>query len=547
MSDNYADETLPLFKLLKTEAFRFIVVRYNHYAMVNRLKEDLQKRFPTRKLLTIDARKTTYTDILQVYYDLGEGFLLVENFEEVLKNPELYAGLNQRRDKLAQYPIAFIALTAFSSSELYTRQIMEKMPDWWSFRSLVLDLVTELSAIGDDNFAIRNLQSPIEEVSTLGGKTKEEKEKELARLLSVVTSTPETETALLRNVYEQIGEIQEDLAVYPEAEKFYLKAKELTLVDDIGSLGLIYLKIGRLYFNQKKYKQAEQNLLIAKELYEQNKTTLPKELARVYHNLGNLYYKQSKYQQAETHLVKAKELKEKDPTILPKDLAITYGNLGYLFNNQGSYAQAEINLLKSKELFEQDKTTPPKVLAKAYGNLGLLYISQRKYAQAETYYLIAKDLFEKDQTTLLEDLATFYNNLGLLYIKQGKYQQSEAYYLVSKELKEKDPTILPKDLATVYSNLGVLYVKQGNYEQAEKQYLKANELFEKDLTTLPKNLASAYHNLGNLYYRQKKYHLVQKYLDLATRALEDVEEEDNDSIQVSIYIKELKARLTNLS
>ena len=40
MLDNYDEETKPLFKLLKTEAFRFVIVRYNHFSFVQQLEID---------------------------------------------------------------------------------------------------------------------------------------------------------------------------------------------------------------------------------------------------------------------------------------------------------------------------------------------------------------------------------------------------------------------------------------------------------------------------------------------------------------------------
>ncbi len=146
MSDkinNYMEETKPLFHLLRTEAFRFIIVRYNHYSLVNQLKGELLKRFPDRPQNTIDSRETDYRVLVESYYKAATGFFFIEYFEEILANPEIYSGLNQRRDKLATYPIALIVFISSSTDELFARQIMEKMPDLWSFRSLLLDLKTE--------------------------------------------------------------------------------------------------------------------------------------------------------------------------------------------------------------------------------------------------------------------------------------------------------------------------------------------------------------------------------------------------------------------
>lgn len=141
--NNYIEETQPLFRLLRTEAFRFIIIRYNHYSLVNKLKEDLLQHFPNRPQNTIDARYTDYRSLVNHYFQAAKGFFFIENFDEILANPEIYSGLNQRRDKMAQYPIALIVIIPSSTEELFARQIMEKMPDLWSFRSLMLDLKME--------------------------------------------------------------------------------------------------------------------------------------------------------------------------------------------------------------------------------------------------------------------------------------------------------------------------------------------------------------------------------------------------------------------
>ena len=146
MSDkvnNYIEETKPLFRLLRTEAFRFIIIRYNHYSLVKQLKKDLLQHFPERLQNTVDARQTDYRSLVDNYYKSAKGFFFIENFDEILSNSEIYSGLNQRRDKLALFPIALIVFLPVSTEELFARKIMEKMPDLWSFRSLMLDLKME--------------------------------------------------------------------------------------------------------------------------------------------------------------------------------------------------------------------------------------------------------------------------------------------------------------------------------------------------------------------------------------------------------------------
>ncbi|MGB0525766.1 MAG: tetratricopeptide repeat protein [Flammeovirgaceae bacterium] len=242
---NYLEETKPLFRLLQTEAFRFVIVHYNHFDSVTRLKNDLKSRFPNRNARTINARKINYRQLLDAYYDTATGFFFVDNFEEIIKDPSIYAGLNQRRDKLAKYPIAFIAFIPHSQEQLYARQIMEKMPDLWSFRSLMLTLLQPLPQTNNEGF--QGLESTR---TSLGGKTDEEKQTELERLLQEIEANP-NELALVQTLYAQVIDLQIDLRLYGEAllslEK--LEAFELTgeQQEEVWyNRGQVYKKQGRL-------------------------------------------------------------------------------------------------------------------------------------------------------------------------------------------------------------------------------------------------------------------------------------------------------------
>jgi len=205
------EETKPLFRLLRTEAFRFIIVRYNHYSLVNQLKDDLSRLFPDRPQNTVDGRSTNYRLLVDSYYKIARGFFFIENFDEILANPEIYSGLNQRRDKLALYPIALIVFISSSTEELFARQIMEKMPDLWSFRSLLLDLTVDVAQlIQSENGNQYVASEPLDSLtSTLGGNNPEEKEKELNRLLKRVEEISENELNLLRVTYAQIAGLYE--------------------------------------------------------------------------------------------------------------------------------------------------------------------------------------------------------------------------------------------------------------------------------------------------------------------------------------------------
>ena len=267
--DNYTEETQPLLKLLRTPGFRFVVVRFNHYSLVRQLQSDLRAQFADRKVSIINTEKATYQEILKTYLEQGEGFLFLENFEDILKRdadsqgnvtPEMAknnqrrssiaAGLNMRRDKLAKYPIAIVAFVFASAGELYGRSLMEKMPDLWSFRSLLLDLKQE-QEVAPSKILQMETQWETTTLSTLGGTSIEEKMNELNRLLSEVKATPNTETNYLRTLYEQIAELQKETGQYEEAiktidnlietssdfeDKFWLLIDKGDILSTIGNL-----------------------------------------------------------------------------------------------------------------------------------------------------------------------------------------------------------------------------------------------------------------------------------------------------------------------
>ena len=215
MLDNYEEETKPLFRLLRTEAFRFILVRYNHYSLVERLKADIHSQLPERPTGSADAAKSSYRELVDSYYQTKHGIFFIDNFEKVLTNPELSTGLNLRRDKLARYPIAMICFIAPGAPELFIREIMEKMPDLWSFNSLVLDLKQDIKVQRADG--TMKADGGNIAISSLGGRNVEVKLKELQRLQELVANTPATDIALVENLYGQIHILQRDLGYYGAA------------------------------------------------------------------------------------------------------------------------------------------------------------------------------------------------------------------------------------------------------------------------------------------------------------------------------------------
>ena len=351
MSDNYQEETQPLFKLLKNPAFRFVIVRYNHYSLVQRLEHDLQKRFPDRpsQIISLLNQSIDYPQLSQAYFNLHSGFLFIENFDDLFKEDKnsrgeetpdmaqnnqrrrhITAGLNLRRDKLAQYPIALFVFIPASTDSLYAKTIMEKMPDLWSFRSLMLDLVqtlaTDAAEITNDRLLAGDNRPETRLETTLGGT---DKKAELARLLDLLNATPETETAFRLTLYPQIADLQTELGLYQDAlltlKDWEQQANEADKANIKISAGDVYEDIGQL---EAALGQFEQALVLSEHLgdsYGQSRSF--ERLGNIHEKLGNLDKALTLYEDA--HRLD-KRLFEENPSneTYKNGLAISYEKLG---------------------------------------------------------------------------------------------------------------------------------------------------------------------------------------------------------------------------
>ncbi len=261
MLDNYIEETKPLFKLLRTEAFNFVIVRYNHIKYVRQIQNDLMARFPDRPTKILNCSELTYEKLMSEYFSLEKGFLFLEDFGSLFNNDEdrkssLLEGLNRRRDKLAQYPIALFIFVPAIFGTLYARKIMERIPDLWSFRSLILDIKGGLDKLRELSTVVEPTE---EEIADLENK-KKEKQKELNRLLKQLNKTANDEIQYKLTLYPQIVEIQKFLGKYEDALLTYEEWESLGVVgpgvvDFLAHKADILLNLGRFDELTSEYKK----------------------------------------------------------------------------------------------------------------------------------------------------------------------------------------------------------------------------------------------------------------------------------------------------
>lgn len=469
MSDktsNYIEETTPLFRLLRTEAFRFVIVRYNHYSLVNQLKEDLKLFFPDRPSVTIDGRKTDYRSLVDSYYKTASGFFFIENFDEILANPQIYTGLNQRRDKLASYPIALIVFVSSSTDELFARQIMEKMPDLWSFRSLLLDLKVEnLQTVPSEDLKsfIKLEQSNLRD-NTLWESTGKEKEKELDRLLNRVSEVPGTEINLLKNVYLQIATLYEDLSRPDEALTFYKKLEKLQIQtrDKFGE-SITLNNISQVYHDKGDFDDAlkylERSLTITQKIGDrQGEGVTLNDISQVYDAKGE-YDSALKY--LKRSLTIAQEIGDK------RGEGIALNNISQIYDANGDYDKALGYLERSLTIMQEigDKRSEGTTLT----NISKVYDVRSDYNSALRYLVLSLTIMreigdKRSEGTTLNNISKVYHNRGDLDTSLEYLKRSLTLF---NEIGDKQGLITP------YFNMGQLLLEKGDKKQGNDYIILA--------------------------------------------------------------------------
>ncbi|WP_338791134.1 tetratricopeptide repeat protein [Bernardetia sp. MNP-M8] len=468
-NEKYTEEINLLFKALRTDGFRFVIVKYNHYSLVQKLKADVENKFPTRSSFTIDAEKTDYKTFVESYYNLKEGFFFVENFDKILENPELYAGINQRRDKLANYPIALIAFISPSAPVLYARQIMEKMPDLWSFRSLMIEL--EKEQVKSEKISLENILEHNIKISSLGGNTREEKITELERLENVLkTIDRQNDTSLLESVLEQKATLQTDLGRYNEA----IETLDLliSIVSDKEIKSKLLVNKGRIYVEIGHYEKAlrthKKSFGVANNLYSKGNSLF---------HIGNTYLLIGNYSEALKNIKKSNKILEK-------------------LNKQ-----------------ERNKDYM-KALCYSYQITGLIFLSTNKNKKSKDFFErfndLANDIYKLDNSDveIMVFLASYYQYTSLIELNEKNFEialyESQRMAVAYEFFLVKVPNNITLQVGYIlsYDRMADINSFLGNFSESLILYEKAIEIIKKfDLFDLTSQSANIIFAITSIYYK----------------------------------------------
>jgi tetratricopeptide (TPR) repeat protein len=317
--------------------------------------------------------------------------------------------------------------------------------------------------------------------------------------------TTESEKAF---IYNQLGQVKDNLGEYQEAIRFHEKAfaiQQQSLPPNHPDLASSYNNIGNVYDSMGDYSKALSSHEKALAIQQQSLPPNHPDLAHYYSNIGVVYQKMGDYSKALSSYEKYLEISQKSLPPNHPDLAKSYNNIGVVYQNMGDYPKALSS--HEKALAIQQQSLPPNHpdLAYPYNNIGVVYKNMGDYSKALSYYEKDLEISQKSLPPNHPHLAYSYGNIGIVYENMGDYPK--ALWFDEKALTIQQKALPPNHpyLAKSYGIIGNVYENMGDYSKALSSYEKALTIRQQSLPPNHPDLSSAYCNIGNVYKNMGDY------------------------------------------
>ncbi len=431
------EELQLLARAIEGDTFHFVVVQWHHRTLIARAEAYLRQVYPERPILVLKVAGHTYSSLMQKMYDHGRGIIFMEDFENLLQDPDLYVAFNQRRGRFARMPITIVAFLPPGSE--YIEQCSSRLADWWSVLTILIELWPENKA------DIRSRMLPIEEeFSTLGGLTPEERQQAIQQIeyrLADVAPAPEN-AGLIHQLYRQLLTIAKTSALYEKGRttaQAWLNSASVLKTRETQPKVYAEILDRAAYFERMlgNYPEAlrleQQALQIALETLRPDDdftAELRSNLATVYQDLGD-YTRARELLEASL----ASALKHFGPD--HPEVAARQSNLAAVYRDLGDYARAqellEASLASALKHFGADHPHA----AVLQSNLATVYQDLGDYARARELLeaSLASDL--KHFSTEHPEVATRLNNLAHVYWGMGDKEQARTLFRRALEIRRK--------------------------------------------------------------------------------------------------------------
>jgi tetratricopeptide (TPR) repeat protein len=464
MEAHFSDELQLLSNALRTPSFRFIVVAHNRRSVYLDIKNWLiEKLGDSRNIKELSLTGKDSMAIRDTIQELQKGILLIPDFDFLLRDENAAQSVyfNQRRDSFARLDIAFICFIQPSNFQ----KVMEKLPDWWSLRSLELEFIRDTSGEPTEGQSITD-----NNLGRLSNLTVGEKQEELDILYNLIQQTDSNNKLLLRKLYTQVGELNLAQAKYDVALESFQKSLELSLlIGDRRGEAVILGDISHIHFAKSDYDlailYAEQSLSIQQQIGDrQNEATTLNTLASIAYSRGE-YEKALRY--FEQSLVIRKEIGDEFGE------GATLNNISLIYRAKGNSDDKALSYL------EQSLSIRQKLGDRMGESATLNNISQVYYAKGDyntTLHYLEQCLVITQQIGDKKGEGTVLNNLA--GVASAKGDDNTALSFLEQSLSVQSQIGDIAGIAQTLNNMGAIFWKnKKDATRAISSFMQSYQIF----------------------------------------------------------------------
>ena len=213
------------------------------------------------------------------------------------------------------------------------------------------------------------------------------------------------------------------------------------------------------------------------------------------------------YKKALEYSTKAMEFIRTEQDV--SNYACALSSTAIIMSKLGKYENAVDSMYKALRLFVSINDTVNQI--NIFNNLAIIYMDIGKDSLAIKYF--KKVLAAMGNDTASVSYAAVLNNLGILYFNRQLYDTALYNYERAFNIyKNKRDTV---DMAGEYQNMGNALVAKKEYRKGLDNLLTALKIYKKNRQKA--DIASTYLDIGNAYMGLKLYDSAQRYLFLAEK------------------------------
>jgi tetratricopeptide (TPR) repeat protein len=469
--------------------FKFIITYSSTLEQLNYVKGLISEEIGM-PVKVIDCKKINYRSLINIIF-ISEGVIILNNFQDLLKNDNLSVGFNQRRDRIVNQRIKIIASFTGPTIDTDIQLLPQSLMDWWSVRAGILDF-RELVV----KSVYKNCKGAIEEPklkSICDLEIAEEEGKHQLLFDSLKDTGAWLSTCTKQEIgirYYLLAQAEYFISLYDDSLIHYALAESVFKnLNNTKWIAKVTLRRGVLLHFTGRKSSALLELKIAKKIYEANNDL--KGIGDSSYFLGELQFWDSNYEESELYYHSALESYKaiRDETGIVNVL-YGFGELEYRADKFGKSLKSfsECRDIHTREHNVQGIAYSSMSIGMVLIKIGNLEDSKIELEFALKYFENSGDILGQTSTLYYLGMVQYrkmnYEVASILWKKVlSKYYEQDYYWgisqtLISLSLAEFKSDLISKDVALDKMNDAELLIEEHDYDYLKSELIeKRNEIY----------------------------------------------------------------------